>query len=154
LPRREGGLTRKVRRRPRDETLWSFDVTEWAWPPALAHLCGGGGIADIPVGVDETDLAVAPFEPHYVARLRIGAVFEHRDHFPIFEPGRGERYAIDLGVEGEEQTDIRTAVARRVQRLTELEVVGSDRRRSQSRDTGARRRPRVLPYYFAGGVQA
>ena len=33
-----------------------------------------------------SDLAVAPLEPHYVARLRIGAVFEDRDHLPTLEP--------------------------------------------------------------------
>ena len=36
--------------------------------------------------MDVSDLAVAPLEPHYVARLRIGAVFEDRDHFPTLEP--------------------------------------------------------------------
>jgi hypothetical protein len=78
------------------------------------HLCVGGDIADIAVVVDETDPAVAPLEPHYVARLRIGAVFEDRDHLPTLEPGRGERHAVDLGVQCEEQTDIRTADAKRV----------------------------------------
>jgi hypothetical protein len=74
-------------------------------------------VADIAVVVDESNPAVAPLEPHYVARLRIGAVFEHRDHFPTLEPSRGDRYAIDLGVQCEEQTDIRTADAKRMQRL-------------------------------------
>ena len=50
------------------------------------HLCVGNDIADIPVVVDETDLAAAPLVPHYVARLRIGAVFEHREHLPTLEP--------------------------------------------------------------------
>jgi hypothetical protein len=36
--------------------------------------------------MDVSDLAVAPLEPHYVARLRIGAVFEDRDHLPTLEP--------------------------------------------------------------------
>ena len=35
--------------------------------------------------MDVSDLAVAPLEPHYVARLRIGAVFEDRDHLPTLE---------------------------------------------------------------------
>jgi hypothetical protein len=75
--------------------------------------------------VDETDPAVAPLEPHYVARLRIGAVFEHRDHFPTLEPGRRERYAIDLGVQCEEQTDVGTTDAKRA--LMQLDVVGQQR---------------------------
>ena len=50
------------------------------------QLCVGGDIADIPVVVDETDPAVAPLKPHYVARLRIGAVFEDHDHLPTLEP--------------------------------------------------------------------
>ena len=36
--------------------------------------------------MDVSDLAVAPLKPHYVARLRIGAVFEDRDHLPTLEP--------------------------------------------------------------------
>ena len=36
--------------------------------------------------MDVSDLAVAPLEPHYVARLRIGAVFEDRGHLPTLEP--------------------------------------------------------------------
>jgi hypothetical protein len=36
--------------------------------------------------MDVSDLAVGPLEPHYVARLRIGAVFEDRDHLPTLEP--------------------------------------------------------------------
>jgi hypothetical protein len=46
--------------------------------------------------VDETDLAVAPLEPHYVAGLGIGTVFEDRDHFPTFKPGWSEPYATIL----------------------------------------------------------
>src|ERR1700722_15840576 len=86
-----------------------------------------GDIGDIAVVADETDPAVAPLEPHDVARLRISAVFEDRDHLPTLEPGRGERYAIDLGVQCKEQTDIRTADAKRMQRLMELDVVGQQR---------------------------
>jgi hypothetical protein len=51
------------------------------------------------VVVDKCDLAVPPFEPHYVARLRIGAVFEDRDHLPTFKPGRNDLYAIDPDVQ-------------------------------------------------------
>jgi hypothetical protein len=36
--------------------------------------------------MDVSDLAVAPLEPHYVVRLRIGAVFEDLDHLPTLEP--------------------------------------------------------------------
>jgi hypothetical protein len=75
------------------------------------QLCVGG----MAVVADETDLAVAPLEPHCVARLRIGTVFEDRDHLPTLEPGRCDRYTIDLGVQCEEQTDIRTAEAKRAQ---------------------------------------
>jgi hypothetical protein len=81
----------------------------------------------ISVVMDVSDLAVAPLEPHYVARLRIGAVFEDRDHFPTLEPARGEQDVIDLGVQCEEQADVRTADAKRVQRLMELDVVGQQR---------------------------
>ena len=91
------------------------------------QLCVGGDIADVPVVVDETDLAVAPLEPHYVAWFRIGATFETRDYLSTFKPRRGERYAIDLRVQCEEQTDIRTADAKRVQRLMEFDVVGQQR---------------------------
>src|ERR1700722_20077396 len=91
------------------------------------QLCVGGDIADIAVVADETDLAVAPLEPHYVARLLIGVVFEHRDHLPTLKPGRGERYAIHLRVQREEQSDVRTADANRMQRLMEFDVVGQQR---------------------------
>src|ERR1700737_1759962 len=50
----------------------------------------GGDIADIAVVADEADPAVAPLEPHHVARLRVGAVFEDRDHLPALDPGGGE----------------------------------------------------------------
>jgi hypothetical protein len=46
----------------------------------------GGDIADIAIVADETNLAVAPLEPHNVARRRIGAVFEDRDHLTTLEP--------------------------------------------------------------------
>jgi hypothetical protein len=91
------------------------------------QLCVGGDIADIAAVADESDPAVAPLQPHYVARLRIGAVFEDRDHLPTLERGRRKRYAIDLGVQCEEQTDICPADANRVQRLMKLDVVGQQR---------------------------
>ena len=89
------------------------------------QICVGGDIADIAVVVDKTDPAVTPLEPHDVARLRISAVFEHRDHFPTLEPGRGEPRAIDLGVQREEQSNVRTADAKRA--LMQLDVVGQQR---------------------------
>src|SRR5882724_1900262 len=91
------------------------------------QFCVGDDIADIAVVVDEADLAVAPLEPHHVARLRIGAVFEHRDHFPALEPGWGEPHAIELVIDGEEHTDVRAADAKRVGRLMEFHVVGQQR---------------------------
>ena len=116
------------------------------------QLCVGGDIADIAVVADVSDLVVAPLEPHYVGRLWIGAVFEDSDHFPTLEPGRGERYTLDLGVQSEEQTDVRTADAKRMQRLMELDVVGQQRPQAvpvsliEQRDVtrhGSGRRPRV-----------
>jgi hypothetical protein len=48
------------------------------------------------------DLAVAPLEPHNVARLRIGAVFEDRDHLSTPKPSWSEPYTINLGVQCKE----------------------------------------------------
>src|ERR1700722_547012 len=65
------------------------------------QLCVGGDIADIAVVADETDLAVAPLEPHYVARFGINAVFENRDHLLTLDHA-GEPFAFvwTLEVEG------------------------------------------------------
>jgi hypothetical protein len=69
--------------------------------------------------------AVAPIEPHYVARLRIGAVFKDRDYLPTLKPGRGEPRAVDLGLQREEQSNVRTVDAKRAP--MQLDVVGQQR---------------------------
>src|ERR1700730_9782530 len=83
----------------------------------------GGDIADIAVVADEADPPVAPLEPHDVARLRIGAIFEDGDHLAAPEPGWSEPQAAHLGVEREEHADVRGADAKRMHGLIELHVV-------------------------------
>src|SRR2546430_17730753 len=81
-------------------------------------------IANIFVVADEADLAGTPFEPHEVARLRRGAVLEHRDDLAALQPTRCQPHRIELRGDAEEQAYIGPAGANQVRGLLQIDVGG------------------------------